>query len=318
MGYPDAIGWCVGMSGRPSSEPARVLTIAGSDSGGGAGIQADLKTMHQLGVYGMSVVTAVTAQNTLGVMGIETMSAAIVEQQVSAVFGDLGVDAVKTGMLASAATVEVVASLLSRGPSLPLVVDPVMVAKGGAPLLSLEAVNGLRTRLFPLARVVTPNLPEASAITGYPVRTISEAERAARDITALGPPYVVVKGGHREESGGMAPHEAMDVVYAAANDTIFYLAASFTPSRNTHGTGCTFSSAIAALLALGWDTEEAIAGAKAFVSEAIRGSKGWNLGHGHGPTDHFAPTPPRFRPLPGVVNRYDRGHWCVDDEGSPC
>ena len=304
------------MNVRSSSGPARVLTIAGSDSGGGAGIQADLKTMHQIGVYGMSVITAVTAQNTMGVAGVETMSAAMVEQQVSAVFDDVGVDAVKTGMLANAEIVEVVTALLNQRPACPLVVDPVMVAKGGAPLLSPEAIQGLRSRLFPLAQVVTPNLPEAAAITGYPVHTLDDAVRAARDIAALGPAYVVVKGGHREETNGTVPREAIDVVYSAVNDTVFYLAAPFTPSRNTHGTGCTFSSATAALLALGWAAEEAIAGAKAFVSEAIAGSRTWNLGHGHGPTDHFAPPPTRYRPRPGAVNRYHQGRWSVHDEGS--
>ncbi len=301
------------MSVRPCSGPARVLTIAGSDSGGGADIQADHKTMHQIGVYGMSVITAVTAQNTMGVAGVATMSAAMVAQQVSAVFDDLGVDAVKTGMLANAEIVGVVASLLAQRPACPLVVDPVMVAKGGDPLLDLEAVDRLRNQLFSLARVVTPNLPEASAITGYPVYTLDDAERAARDIAALGPAYVVVKGGHRAQTDGTAPRDAIDVVYSAVSDTIFYLAAPFTPSRNTHGTGCTFSSAIAALLALGWDEEEAIGGAKAFVSEAIAGSRTWNLGHGHGPTDHFAPPPRRYRPQPRAINRYHQGRWSVHD-----
>lgn len=303
------------MSVRPRSGPARALTIAGSDSGGGAGIQADLKTMHQIGVYGMSVITAVTAQNTMGVIGVETMSTAMVEQQISAVFGDLGVDAIKTGMLANAEIVGVVTSLLAQRPDCPLVVDPVMVAKSGDPLLSPEAVDGLRNRLFSLAQVVTPNLPEASVITGYPVQTLDDAERAARDIAALGPSYVVVKGGHYEETNGTVPRSAIDVVYSAVNDTIFYLAAPFTPSRNTHGTGCTFSSAAAALLALGWDVDEAIAGAKAFVSEAIAGSRTWDLGHGHGPTDHFAPSPMRYRPQAGAINRYHNGRWSIHGGG---
>lgn len=304
------------MTGSRSSGLARVLTIAGSDSGGGAGIQADLKTMHQLGVYGMSVITAVTAQNTLGVMGVEAMSATFVQQQLSAVFDDLGVDTLKTGMLANADIVEAVASTLAQRPACPLVVDPVMVAQGGASLLSPEAVEGLRVRLFPLAQVVTPNLPEASAIVGYPVRTVKDAERAARDIAALGPAYVVVKGGHRQEADGAAPREAVDVVYAASQDAVFYLVAPFTASRNTHGTGCTFSSATAALLARGWEAEEAIAGAKAFVSEAIMGSRNWNLGNGNGPTDHFASPPTRYCPRPRGMNRYDQGRWTVQDERS--
>ncbi len=293
----------------------RVLTIAGSDSGGGAGIQADLKTMHQLGVYGMSVVTAVTAQNTLGVVGVEVMSARFVRQQLSAVFDDLGVDAIKTGMLANADIIEAVASMLAQRPECPLVVDPVMVAKGGASLLSPEAVEILGRRLFPLARVVTPNLPEASSIVGYPVRTLEEAEQAARDIAALGPSYVVIKGGHREQPGAV-PGEAIDLVYSAPADAVFYFAAPFTVGRNTHGTGCTFSSAIAALLAWGWPVEEAIAGAKAFVSDAILGSQNWKLGRGHGPTSHFASPPSRYRPRPGVMNRYDQGCWATQDERS--
>ncbi len=302
------------MSSPSSAGIGRVLTIAGSDSGGGAGIQADLKTMHQLGAYGMSVITAVTAQNTMGVVGIEAMPAGFVQQQLSAVFDDFGVDALKTGMLANAGIVEAVASLLAQRPACPLVVDPVMVAKGGASLLSSEAVEGLRVRLFPLAQVVTPNLPEASAIAGYPVRTLSDAERAAHDIAALGPAYVVVKGGHREEANGAVPGEAVDVIYVAPKDAVFYLAAPFTESRNTHGTGCTFSSAMAALLARGWEVEEAIAGAKAFVSEAIVRSRNWHLGHGNGPTDHFAPPPARYRPQLGAMNRYDQGRWTVQDK----
>jgi hydroxymethylpyrimidine/phosphomethylpyrimidine kinase len=191
-----------------------------------------------------------------------------------------------------------------------------MVAKGGASLLSPEAVEGLRVRLFPLAHVVTPNLPEASTIVGYPVRTLADAKRAARDIAALGPAYVVVKGGHREEANGTVPREAIDVVYTASQDAVFYLVAPFTASHNTHGTGCTFSSATAALLARGWEAEEAIAGAKAFVSEAIMGSRNWKLGHGNGPTNHFASPPTRYRPQLGAVNRYDQGRWTVQDERS--
>ncbi len=304
------------MSGPRRSGIARVLTIAGSDSGGGAGIQADLKTMHQLGAYGMSVITAVTAQNTMGVAGFEAMSAAFVQRQLSAVLDDLGVDAMKTGMLANADIVEAVASMLSQRPACPLVVDPVMVARGGDVLLSPEAVEELRVRLFPLAQVVTPNLPEASTIVGYPVRTVADAERAARDIAALGPAYVVVKGGHRARANGTVPREAVDVVYVTAKDAIFHLLAPFTASHNTHGTGCTFSSAIAALLARGWEVEEAIAGAKAFVSDAIMGSRDWELGHGNGPTDHFASPPTRYCPKLRAVNRYDQGRWTVQGERS--
>ncbi|PSR23403.1 MAG: bifunctional hydroxymethylpyrimidine kinase/phosphomethylpyrimidine kinase [Sulfobacillus acidophilus] len=289
----------------------RVLTIAGSDSGGGAGIQADLKTMHQLGVYGMSVVTAVTAQNTEGVFDIQTMPVLSVQRQMRAVWDDLGVDAVKCGMLATAEIVQAVSDWLHHRPTRNLVVDPVMVAKGGAALLAPPAMQYLRERLMPLAEVVTPNLPEAAALVGYPVETLAQANQACHDIAALGPAYVVVKGGHRAALGG----QIIDVVYRRESQTVCYLAAPYIDTPNTHGTGCTFSSALASLLAQGWDTLEAIAGAKAFVSEAILGGSGWTLGHGNGPTNHFAPRPARYRPQWGVVNTYQGGVWQVQTKG---
>lgn len=288
----------------------RVLTVAGSDSGGGAGIQADLKTMHQLGVYGMSVVTAVTAQNTQGVGGVQAIAGSLVQQQLSAVFDDFGIDAMKTGMLANADIVTVVAAALTRWAHVPIVVDPVMVAKGGTSLLTREAIAAVREQLLPLARVVTPNLPEASALVGYSVISIQEAEQAARDIAAWGPAYVVVKGGHRGTDT-----DVVDVVYASGRDAVFYLSSPYIASRNTHGTGCTFSSAVAALLGQGWETEEALAGAKAFVAEAILAAKTWTLGLGYGPISHFALAPRRFYPEWGVINRYENGQWTLRHEG---
>jgi hydroxymethylpyrimidine/phosphomethylpyrimidine kinase len=267
--------------------------------------------MHQLGAYGMSVVTAVTAQNTMGVIGVHTMPVVSVQEQMRAIAEDLGVDAVKTGMLATAQIVDAVSAWLSQQGIRALIVDPVMVAKGGAVLLAPQAIESVRTRLIPLAQVVTPNLPEASAIVGYPVETLAQAKRACRDIAALGPAYVVIKGGHRPAWGG----QIIDVVYESKSQTVFYLAAPFIDTPNTHGTGCTFSSALTALVAQDWDTLEAVAGAKAFVSEAICGAVAWTLGHGHGPTNHFAARPTRYRPQAGVINAYQGGAWRVHAKG---
>ena len=254
----------------------RALTIAGSDSGGGAGIQADLKTFAALGVYGTSALTAITAQNTLGVMGVQEMTPDMVAAQVDAVVSDIGTDAVKTGMLSSSPIIQVVADKV-REHSLPnLVVDPVMVAKGGDPLLQEEAVDALRTLLVPLALVVTPNLPEASVLVGYEVSTLEQARQAARDIVAMGSGSVVVKGGHLEG-------DAVDVFYDGSDFREF--SAPRVETTSTHGTGCTFASAIAAGLAGGMPVEEAVGQAKAYVTEAIRRS--FPMGGGHGPLNHF-------------------------------
>ena len=255
----------------------KALTIAGSDSGGGAGIQADLKTFAALGVYGMSAITAVTAQNTCGVLGVEELSPAFVALQVEAVATDIGVDAVKTGMLSSPAIVEAVAGCLSRF-SLPFpVVDPVMVAKGGAPLLADEAKDAVVKRLLPLAFAVTPNIPEAAALTGKSVTGTESMKEAARRIFDMGPLWVLVKGGHLEGN-------ASDLLFDGRN---FYdFEAKRIDTKNTHGTGCTLSAAIAACLARGMTAPEAVVRAKEYVTFAIKNSLG--IGHGHGPTHHFA------------------------------
>jgi hydroxymethylpyrimidine/phosphomethylpyrimidine kinase len=253
----------------------RALTIAGSDSGGGAGIQADLKTFAALGVYGMSAITAITAQNTQGVHNAYDLPIALIEGQINAVLQDIGADAAKTGMLSSPEIIEAVAWHVQKW-QLRLVVDPVMVAKGGTPLLHPEAVETLQTKLLPLAEVVTPNLPEAEVLTKQHIETIEDMRIAARAIYELGPQHVVIKGGHRVT-------EPVDVYF---DGTHFYeLSVQRIETPHTHGTGCTFSAAITALLARGWSVEEAVSRAKHYVTGAIRNSPG--LGHGHGPIDHF-------------------------------
>jgi len=252
----------------------RVLTVAGSDSGGGAGIQADLKTMLACGVHGMSVVAAVTAQNSVGVQGYWELPAEAVSAQLTSVLGDLGVDAVKTGMLASPTLVELVADALAPL-SVPLVVDPVGVSKHGDPLLQADAVEVLRSRLLPLATVATPNLPEVEQLTGVRVEAEADLRRAADAVLALGPRWVLVKGGHLEG-------EAVDLL--TDGDEAHLLRAPRLPNRHTHGTGCTLASAIASRLALGDDVPTAVRAAKEYVTGAIAG--GFALGAGIGPVDH--------------------------------
>ena len=252
------------------------MTIAGSDSGGGAGIQADLKTFAALGVYGSSVLAAVTAQNTRSVLAIAEVPEEVVALQIDAVLEDIGADAVKTGMLSSAAIVETVADRLEAWGVGPLVVDPVMVAKSGDNLLQPTAVRALQRNLLPLALVVTPNIPEAVVLSGRPAGTLEEVHEAARAISALGPTYVVIKGGHREG-------EPIDVVYDGAGFT--ELTAERVETVNTHGTGCTFASAIAAYLAHGLEPLPAIAAAKEYLTEALRHS--YAIGAGHSPVNHF-------------------------------
>ena len=258
----------------------RALTIAGSDSGGGAGIQADLKTFAAFGVYGMTALTAVTAQNTLEVQAALELPLEMIEAQLRSVASDIGVDAVKTGMLSSHPVVDMVADLLGELRLPNLVVDPVMVAKGGHPLLSDGARAAVRQRLLPLARVVTPNLHEAAALTGRPIATLDDMREAARELGASGAQWVVVKGGHLPEE---AEAEAIDVVFHGSE--IEELRAPRCPTRNTHGTGCTFSAAIAAGLAKGQSVDNAIRNAKSYVTQAIASSLA--LGRGHGPTNHL-------------------------------
>jgi hydroxymethylpyrimidine/phosphomethylpyrimidine kinase len=256
---------------------AVALTVAGSDSGGGAGIQADLKTFAALGVYGVSAITAVTAQNTRGVSAVETLSPGIVSAQIAAVVEDFPIAALKTGMLANAGIIGAVARVLRVSRVGPLILDPVMVAKSGDRLLDADALGALTRDLLPLAALVTPNLPEAEVLTGMPVRTLEEQREAARRIVGLGARAVVVKGGHAESA------EIVDVLFDGQTFTEFR--AERVPGTSTHGTGCTFSAAIAAQLALGRGIQEAIPLAQAYVAKAIRNAPG--LGHGHGPMGHL-------------------------------
>jgi hydroxymethylpyrimidine/phosphomethylpyrimidine kinase len=253
----------------------RALTIAGSDSGGGAGIQADLKTFAALGVYGLSAITAITAQNTEGVRAALDLPAELVAAQIDAVLEDIGADVAKTGMLSNPAIIEAVAGCIRKW-QLRVVVDPVMRAKGGAPLLQLAAVATMRSALLPLAEVVTPNIPEAEVLSNRQIETVEDMRAAAQAIYDAGARHVVVKGGHR--SG-----DALDVYYDG--HSFFELGAERIQTRHTHGTGCTFSSAITAFIARGLPVKEAIVEAKHYITEAIRYAPG--LGHGHGPTEHF-------------------------------
>ena len=253
------------------------LTIAGSDSGAGAGIQADLKTFAALGVYGASAITAITAQNTLGVAAVFELPPDMVAAQIDAVVEDMGTDAVKTGMLASAEIIAVVAERVQRHGLGNLVVDPVMVAKRGHPLLRADAVDALRRLLLPLAKVVTPNLPEAEVLLGRTIVTEEEMAAAAREIASLGARAVVVKGGHRPGP------EAVDLLYWEGR--VQRLVAPRIETSATHGTGCTFASAIAAGLARGLDVPEAVVRAKEYLTEALR--RAYPVGQGRGPVDHF-------------------------------
>jgi hydroxymethylpyrimidine/phosphomethylpyrimidine kinase len=253
----------------------RALSIAGSDSGGGAGIQADLKTFQALGVFGTTAITAVTVQNTKGVSGYEELSPELVAEQIRAVVNDIGVDAAKTGMLASAPIVEAVADAVRETAVPNLVVDPVFVSKHGHPLLREDAVEALRSKILPLAALVTPNLPEASGLAGFEVRTDQDMERAGLAILNLGPQAVLVKGGHRE--GG----DATDLLVTA--EGIQPIPGERIDTPHTHGTGCVLSAAVAAYLARGDQLVDAVVKGKAFVTEAIRHAL--PLGQGIGPVN---------------------------------
>jgi hydroxymethylpyrimidine/phosphomethylpyrimidine kinase len=256
------------------------LTIAGSDSGGGAGIQADLKTFSALGVYGTSAITAITAQNTRGVTGIEGLSPGIITAQIDAVFDDMDVRAAKIGMLGTPEVIRTVAEALARR-SAPVIVDPVMIAKSGAALLAEDAVEELGRTLLPLAVVVTPNLPEAARLLDTsPARNETEMEAQGRALLALGPKAVLMKGGHA--TGAICT----DILILRGTPPI-RLAAPRIATRNTHGTGCTLSAAIAAGLALGDPLEAAVARAHAYLQGAIAAADRLGVGHGHGPVHHF-------------------------------
>jgi hydroxymethylpyrimidine/phosphomethylpyrimidine kinase len=253
------------------------LTIAGSDSGAGAGIQADLKTFAAHDVYGLSVLTAITAQNTLGVRAVQEVEPRIIAAQLDAVAEDFEIGAVKTGMLASAAVIAVVVDGLKRHDLDRLVVDPVMVAKSGDRLLHDDAIEALRRLLIPLAEVVTPNLPEAETLAGRPVRSKADRLAAGRAILAMGAKSVVIKGGHGSED------PVVDLLIRP--DGIEEFQAPRLETTNTHGTGCTFSAAIAAGLALGQSVPDAVGAARRYLSEALESAPG--LGRGHGPLGHF-------------------------------
>jgi len=256
----------------------RVLIIAGSDSGGGAGVQADIKAATLLGGHAATAITAITVQNTLGVHGVHPLPLDLIEAQARAVLDDIGADAIKTGMLGSAQTVETVAALLDTT-SAPVVVDPVMIAKGGHPLLEDRAVAAVRDLMIPRAALLTPNAPEAETLTGLTVVNLDGQRRAGEALLALGAKAVLMKGGH-------VPGETViDLLLTASGETL--LEGPRIETRSTHGTGCTLASACAAGIAQGWSTEVAVARAWAYVAEAIRRAPG--LGGGHGPLDHAWP-----------------------------
>ncbi|NNU50566.1 bifunctional hydroxymethylpyrimidine kinase/phosphomethylpyrimidine kinase [Rhizobium sp. WYCCWR 11279] len=257
-----------------------VLSIAGSDPSGGAGIQADLKAFSARGVYGMAVLTALTAQNTQGVSGVHLVPPQFVADQINAVFADVRVDAVKIGMIANAGIADAVVGALTDHRDIPIVIDPVMIAKGGAALLAPEAVDVLTRRLLPLATLLTPNLPEAAALLHQPVATnrAEMAEQAER-LRALGPAAVLVKGGHLDSD------ESPDVLATGAG--LHWFEAKRVPTKNTHGTGCTLSSALTAELAKGASAQEAVAIAKDYLAGAVAAAGQLTVGSGHGPVQHF-------------------------------
>ena len=256
----------------------QALTIAGSDSGGGAGIQADLKAFHANGVFGMSAITSITAQNTREVRRAFDLPVDLIVAQMDAVFDDFDVSAVKTGMLSSRAIVEAVSAQLAARRIANLVVDPVMISKSGFALLKPDAVQAMKDRLLPLAALVTPNLHEAQLLSGMEIASVEQAKEAARKIMDYGPRAVLVKGGHLE-----GHPRAVDILFDGEAYSSFEAERIDTP--NTHGTGCTYSAAIAAHLAKGKPLEEAIESAKVYITNAIR--HGLSIGHGHGPTHHF-------------------------------
>ncbi|MDR3280488.1 MAG: bifunctional hydroxymethylpyrimidine kinase/phosphomethylpyrimidine kinase [Synergistaceae bacterium] len=254
----------------------RVLTVAGSDCSGGAGIQADLKTFSAHGVFGMSVITSVVAENTSRVISFQDVTPDMISDQIDAVFEDIEVDAVKVGMLSCAATMRAVARKLEEYQPKWVVTDPVMYAKNGAPLMDPASTDTLVSDVLPRSDVVTPNIPEAERIAGIGIKTLDDMKRAAESIREMGPRYVIVKGGH---SSG----DAVDVLLGDAGFQFF--SSERIDTKNTHGTGCTYSSAIASNLALGLTVERAVSRAKSYVTGAIR--RAITIGRGYGPTNHF-------------------------------
>ncbi|NIP38715.1 MAG: bifunctional hydroxymethylpyrimidine kinase/phosphomethylpyrimidine kinase [Candidatus Dadabacteria bacterium] len=260
------------------SETPTALTIAGSDSGGGAGIQADLKTFTAHKVYGMSVLTSITAQNTKKVLGIHNLSPEFIGLQLVAVATDFEVNAAKTGMLSTVPIIKSIADQIRRYKIPNLVVDPVMISKSGARLLQKEAETSLKNDIIPLAFVVTPNIPEAEVITDMKIGSIEDMKESAEKIKRMGPRNVLIKGGHLKQN-----KDAVDILYSG--DDFYEIATKWIKTKNTHGTGCTYSAAICANLAKGIDVLEAVSMAKDYVTAAIE--KSFNIGSGHGPLNHF-------------------------------
>ncbi|WP_232698473.1 bifunctional hydroxymethylpyrimidine kinase/phosphomethylpyrimidine kinase [Brevibacillus daliensis] len=254
----------------------KALTIAGSDCSGGAGIQADVKTFSAHGVFGMSVIVSVVAENTSRVIDIQDVTPDMIKKQIDAIFEDIEVDAVKIGMLSQPACMEAVADKLKEYKPQNIVVDPVMYAKNGCALMNPDAIDTLIQEIIPLADLITPNIPEAEKIAGIPIHSTADMEQAAKLIYQMGPKYVLVKGGH-------ADGDALDILYDG--EQFFYVSSERIHTKNTHGTGCTYSSAIAANLALGMNMQTALEQAKHYVTTAIRHAL--PIGKGHGPTHHF-------------------------------
>ncbi len=259
----------------------KTLTIAGSDSGGGAGIQADIKTFSALGCYGMSAITALTAQNTKGVTGIHPVPSPFIEKQIDAIFTDMGCDAVKIGMLYSAGLVKSVAGRLKKYRAKNIVLDPVMVAESGDRLLKESAIQAIKEYLIPLADIITPNIPEAEVLTGMIIENPDDMRKAAKNIAGFGAKSILIKGGH------FTGNDSTDILFIPAQSRFVDFKGLRIKTKNTHGTGCTLSSAIAAFMAKGDDIEIAVNNAKAYISNAIKAGAEYKLGSGSGPVHHF-------------------------------
>ncbi len=259
----------------------RVLTIAGSDSGGGAGVQADIKTISATGSYAASAITAITVQNTIGVEQVYGIPAEIIGAQIQAVISDIGVDSIKIGMLHSAEIIHTIAEQIKKWNITNVVLDPVMISTSGHKLIEDSAISSLKTELFPLARVVTPNIPEAEFLTGIQIKSQQELPQIARTLSCGGKISVLMKAGHAVEN------ELVDIFYNAETDTILELRSPRINSKNTHGTGCTISSAFASYLAQGYSLDDAAKAAKEYIRKAIEAGAEYEIGHGHGPVDHF-------------------------------
>lgn len=259
----------------------RVLSIAGSDSGGGAGVQADIKTISAHHCYAMSVITAITAQNTVGVSAIHPVPVSFVQQQLEAVLSDIGTDSIKIGMLFSPELIETVANQLARFKATNIVLDPVMVAQSGDQLIEDDAIDALKNKLIPISDLITPNLPEASVLLGRDIKDRHELQRAAIDLTELGCTNVLIKGGH------LAEEDSDDLLYLGNEKQTITLPVRRIETNNNHGTGCTLSSAIASGLAKGLSMEQAVRQAKDYITGAITSGARYQIGKGHGPVDHF-------------------------------